>query len=400
MTDTGCQEAAQTKSSTYALTDRDEIQSAAIDLLRFPMALLVVVLHMNPDTISPASIPFEPLSAEWLANIIRIAGSHVISHVAVPVFFMTSGFLFFKSFGDWSWRLYGRKLKSRSRTLLTPYLLWLCAVPLLSVIFSFLYSFYNTAAPQDYLARLRELDLHYFWDTYSWGADGTDWLGNHLLKTSPYLVPFWFLRDLMVVTLLSPAIFFCIRKAGTLTMSVLALCYVSRVWPQVPGLSIAAVFFFSLGAWFSLNGRNITDSVAQYRLPVASICILTCGICIWYDGPNPIYENTYPFFVLSGTLTAFLVAAAVARRGLRAPGLLVASCFFVYAMHTFPLPVTSSPLMFWRFYTESHLAGFSATGAAAAYLLAPLLATATCTAAYLAGRKLLPRLTRLLSGAR
>lgn len=386
--------------TSYSPLDADGIQSAAIDLLRFPMALLVVALHMNPETVSPASIPFEPLSGEWIRNIISIAGSHVLTHVAVPVFFMASGFLFFKGFGEWSWRLYGRKLKSRSRTLLLPYVLWLLAVPLLAILFSALYSLYSGNTPEDILAPLREVDLHYFWDRHSWAILKTDWLGNPVTMTAPKLIPYWFLRDLMVVTLLSPAIYFCIRRAGTLTICLLALCYVSRIWPPIPGMSIAAVFFFSLGAWFSLNGRNITDTVAKYKLPLLTISILTACICVWYDWSHPICDNTYPFFVIAGTLTAFVAAKSLVCRGIRLSRIIVASSFFVYVMHAFPLPVTGSPLSFWKFYFEGHLAGFGAAGATTAYLLAPVLATATCVAAYCIGRKLLPRLTGLMSGAR
>lgn len=57
-----------------------ELQSASFDLLRFPMALLVVYAHMSPVTTPPLEAHFSVLSWQGLCNILYISISHVIAH--------------------------------------------------------------------------------------------------------------------------------------------------------------------------------------------------------------------------------------------------------------------------------------------------------------------------------
>lgn len=100
------------------------IQSQTIDLLRFPLALAVIFIHMNPVVVNLNEANFQILSKEGLLNLIKITFSHVIGGIAVPCFFLISGLLFFSNYKNWNWEQYLNKLKNRVRTLLIPYLAW------------------------------------------------------------------------------------------------------------------------------------------------------------------------------------------------------------------------------------------------------------------------------------
>ena len=119
--------------SQKPLTDPIKVQSEAIDLLRFPLAIMVLFIHMNPSVINLLDADFSLFSGYGIYNVIGILLSHVLTHIAVPTFFFISGFLFFVNFMEWSWDGYKKKMKSRVKTLLIPYMLW-NAIPFLILV--------------------------------------------------------------------------------------------------------------------------------------------------------------------------------------------------------------------------------------------------------------------------
>lgn len=118
----------------------DEIQSKTINWLRFPLAVAVVLIHISPK-IDTQSINYSSLSSDDLYALFASLFSHVITYIAVPCFFLFSGFLFFFKVNRFTRELYFKKLRVRALTLLVPYLLW-NLLPILSntAIKSFLHS--------------------------------------------------------------------------------------------------------------------------------------------------------------------------------------------------------------------------------------------------------------------
>ena len=72
----------------------NNIISRTIDVLRFPLAVMVVFIHVNPSTTSVSNTDFSILSAHGIYNISGILFSNIITHLAVPTFFLISGYLF------------------------------------------------------------------------------------------------------------------------------------------------------------------------------------------------------------------------------------------------------------------------------------------------------------------
>lgn len=86
------------------MSDNEEFlrrDSGIIHLLRFPLALMVVFLHAEPNVIGldVSELNVENLWAN-IAGLIMYGISHVIVQIAVPAFFMISGYLFFLSFDN------------------------------------------------------------------------------------------------------------------------------------------------------------------------------------------------------------------------------------------------------------------------------------------------------------
>ena len=96
--------------NTNSITDsKTTVQSHSLNALKVIMILFVIFIHMNPTAERYGE------AAMWW---------HSINIVAVPVFFIISGYFFFyqtKAFGK---EAYSKKLRKRIKTLLIPYLLW------------------------------------------------------------------------------------------------------------------------------------------------------------------------------------------------------------------------------------------------------------------------------------
>jgi len=99
-----------------------ESDSRMIDFLRIPLAFLVVLWHSfqleHSDRGGGMSI-FNNLN-----SFVQVFFSESICTLAVPTFFIISGFLFYGGLDAWNWQLWLGKVKKRSRSLLLPFLVW------------------------------------------------------------------------------------------------------------------------------------------------------------------------------------------------------------------------------------------------------------------------------------
>ena len=113
------QEKAPVKEAARTRGGKDDLQSQVIDWLRFPLAVAVVFIHSfgNPPVEDISLLQIDPLTGENLFHWVRICLSHVATHIAVPTFFVISGYLFFRKVDNWNMQVYRKKMKSRFHTL-------------------------------------------------------------------------------------------------------------------------------------------------------------------------------------------------------------------------------------------------------------------------------------------
>lgn len=380
----------------------EQIQSHTIDMLRFPLAIMVIFIHMGPIVTNLIDADFSLMSAQGVLNVVGITLSHTLTHIAVPTFFLISGFLFFLNFKQWSWSGYKKKMKSRFYTLIIPYLVWnFCC--LLIVLCAKLGAVFIKGKPlSEVYSYLTEKSWHIFYNCNVWGTHEINWLGDSLYNSGPLDLPLWFLRDLIVVSLLTPVIYHFVKRMRIWGILLLFLAYISRIWTLLPGFSITAFFFYSLGAYFALNGMNIVSFVKRFKNLILPLAIFLLCACTVYDGAiTVIGQNIYPFYICSGVFAAFYIASFfVERYHLKPNKFLVSSCFFIYAFHAVGVPVIGSPLSLSRRIMHLIIPGQSTLEEGICYLTSPFLAAFICILALIIFKKLFPKLSLLFSGNR
>lgn len=96
----------------------DKTISGIIDFLRFPMACAVVLLHTPGQYTNWSNYTFRDLRYFSLYDHISLI-SNIICQIAVPIFFLISGYLFYDKN-----KRYLQKLNKRTKTVLVPYFIW------------------------------------------------------------------------------------------------------------------------------------------------------------------------------------------------------------------------------------------------------------------------------------
>lgn len=141
-------------------------------------------------------------------------------------FFFISGYLFFYKIDDYNLKTYRSKLSRRIWTLLIPYLLW-NTLPVVYPLLLFLFR------GQPFTLSFAEW-LSFYWDT---GGE----------YNVPANFPLWYVRDLMIVCLMTPVIWVLTKRSvmGEGFVALLTIAYVFGLWPRIVGHS-NSVFFFTL----------------------------------------------------------------------------------------------------------------------------------------------------------
>lgn len=364
-------------------TDNAPILSKTITLLRFPMIVAVIFIHINLGGVIIDGAQPAQVGQFQTYTLLYHAITDELTRIAVPLFFFISGFLFFYR-SDFSLKVYGQKLKKRIRTLLVPYMFWNLAVLLLT--------FLSQLLLPSMLSGKNKMVADYGW------LDWIDLFWSHTDGTMPICYPLWFIRDLMIMVLFTPVTHFLVRHGKEPFIIMLGLLWLSGLCPEAPrstGLSITVSFFFSFGAWFSINKRDFTACFRHARMAsaVAYPALVALATCLWhFEVPGYLYVHNLGIAV--GLVAVVSLAARGVERGrLRVCPFLAGSAFFVYAYHCMPLALASK-LWVKAFSPASEL--MLSTG----YLLLPLLVAGLGVCLYALANKYLPTLTSIATGGR
>ena len=338
--------------------------SATISFFRFPLTLAIVMYHCycvqtpnNQPLYAAAIYPF----------------GLIIGETGVPAFFFISGFLFF-----FSQRKYSQKLQIRVNTLLVPYLIW-NAVVLLGYIALILFG-HPLSIADKYISDFQFIDYtRAFIDRGQWDN------GNG----QPLLCPYWYVRNLIVLSLAAPLIGVVMKgKKGSVI-----LCALLIWWLSLPynGMVAQSLLFFCMGSFFSVN--ETSPLVLTKRTTRKVIATLWC-LAVVLDWLShfcfPIWGGLYVhrLVLILNVFMLFFFGSLISMK-YKMPSTLTKSSFWIYTTH-YPLTLLIRSV-------HPQLGNWEQF---AFYWVSVVIVTTLCLVFYWLGHQLSPKVMNILTGNR
>jgi surface polysaccharide O-acyltransferase-like enzyme len=262
--------------------------SYKIKIVSFISMIMVVILHSyNLDTKFKGVLPEIIIDYNWfIQNFI----SNGMARIAVPVFFIISGYLIFKE-GYLSKNLYIVKIKNRIKTLFIPFLFW----SLLSIVIYFILQEIPQLQPFFSKELIKSLSF-------------SEFLKLIFFKPIPYQL--WFLRELFLLVLLSPIFYFLLRKLKWIILVVISVPWFIDLF-EINQL-FEALFFFNLGIYLSLYFNNLNIKLSTVNKPQLFFLLWIVLVFLkTYLGFQNFNDNLILFFhktsILIGVYTLFIL---------------------------------------------------------------------------------------------
>lgn len=304
--------------------------SKSIAWLRFPLVIMVIFIHSGG--FGPLAINTHDITAMTgmdMYNILRMLISRIICNVAVPAFFAISGYLFFTNLDKWDWNVWRGKIKKRVFTLLIPYISW--------NILRFLFNEFLNISQKlrhgiDFFSCLEEsmskVSPSIFCNYSITDTGYMNWNGVMTMMSVPVHVPFWYVRDLILLTLLSPAIHLTIKHLGGGITITLLLTYILMPFQD---MDIRGIVFFTVGGYLSMKVKSFDNKHIEIR---KRVLVLSAVVFLLSAIVNVFFLFLLPVTVLLGMVTLFIAAFYLSEK-VYINDTYKNGSFFIYAFHMF-----------------------------------------------------------------
>lgn len=364
--------------------------SRLISFLRFPLMLLLAFDHFNINSydllkgLTNSYAICLSKEAQLMIEFVTLMGMCV-----VPSCFLISGALAFNGW-DESIGIYHRKLKSRVRTLLVPYLIWN------TLFFVFLGFYYQNRCDVTYSMSIISFIAQY------WDVSQFPWFvveGQDILPDGPLCSHLWFIRYLMGLIVVSPFLWIIVKKwpkQSLLLTGILWLIHPSILHYsyQIGYLGFGALFFFLLGAYITSSGGgkiSILDNI--YVFMGTTLSFGGSFIMYYYYKSFPVGIYVERIAIMSGIAFLFSAASVLTKKGVTVQKNISNASFMIYAMHLAFIPV-------WRVIWVEILNPSTCLSQLALWLLTVISNVSICVLFDMFTKKYTPKLNSLLTGGR
>lgn len=295
--------------------------SEVFSVLRFPLSVFIVIFHLFPTQDVDMSS-----GGILIYSYIRTFFFWCLSDGVVKVFFIMSGYLMLRKIEVMNKHIYFLILRKRWGSLVLPYFVW-----------NMLYLFKNN------WNILQEQGLNIFWNCFWTPSAVPDFLGNEVFSSFPLLAPFWYIRDLIVMTILLPVLFQLLKKVGIPFLLIVGMLYMTGIW--IPGLShsyVTALLFFCIGGYFAIYKCDVVLFCYKHKefFLFVGILSLAASTILKVNSLEPAYCLVSNISSLFATALFFLMGVyAVKCKKVNTVFLKYGhNGFFIYAFHWFILP--------------------------------------------------------------
>ncbi len=219
--------------------------------------LCVLVLCIHVSTFY--NYPFSNTPISEINQFAEFFIRRFLTPVAVPLFFILSGFSFFRNYDN---AKYLGKIKSRSKTLLIPYLFWNSFWTVFYIVISFTPLTKYFIGRQPFELTVKNVLQAVF-----------------LYKTNG---PFWFIFCLIVFSVSAPVIALLIKNKYIGIVSIILLIALTTFGIALPEnifFRYDALIYYLLGGFFSYHYKEyMTEKTNKPKLPIYAILLLLCLI--------------------------------------------------------------------------------------------------------------------------
>lgn len=238
-------------------------------------------------------------------------------------------------------------MMKRIHTLFMPYILWV----LIAFVLRFVWGIIKHDLPgfsiqslQCFFTSNGALRLFYDRPIVEWCSST---LGYAVDISKPINGPLWYVRELIVLVILSPLIWKVIKISSNYIIVVFGLLFLLNVGLPFVLISPTALFFFSAGASFSIGDNDFLNVFHRYK--VLSFTGSAVFLLLPFLIIKPIWNDFfYRCFVLSNVVMMFnLVYELYDADRIHPYKLLTESSFFIYACHSVLITEISNFLL-WR----------------------------------------------------
>lgn len=324
------------------------ILSKAFDILRMPLALLVVFIHIDSNP-----LPLRAFSQDaegFIYNSIKLIVIQ-IANLAVPCFYILSAYLLmYKNDG------YAIMLKKKIRSLLLPYLIWniLAAIYIKWTQGNDLFSFYN-------------------------------------LFIRPANFPLWFLRDLIFLTILSPVFRLLINTLKQFSLLLFIILYLMSVqgYLYLSPYESTSIFFFFIGAYCGISKYNFISSTEKVIMLTIITAIMYIVSILFYNNAHGIIQKIW---LLSGSFSLITIASYCIKL-ISFPDFMfkLSTCsYFIYLSHKLGFTFIAKYPFSWL--PQNELVSI------ARFLISPLLTVLLCYLTYQICNKYCPKSFSIVIG--
>lgn len=238
------------------------------------------------------------------------------------------------------------------------------------------------------------------WNFTTWNESAVNLLGWSTQMYGPFLLPLWFLRDLIVISfVLTPIIYYGIKYLKGYWILLLGIAYLLKIC-TLPGIHITGIFFFSWGAYLSISQKNMVTTFLQKKNTSIVIAILGLIGCVVFDSTK-VALLTQQIYCVAAVATLIPVTAMFLNKGvLTVRPQLSQTSFFVYALHGVTILKFSCLGLAIALTERMFFASHYDAGYILSYLLSPLLGALLCLIVFAVLKTIMPRFLSLLTGGR
>lgn len=272
-----------------------------ITILGFLLSIMVVLVH------SYNAIEFSGMIPRWLSRF-EFLISEDIAPSAPVLFFMISGFLFFRTFKSFTKESVKYKYVSRFKSLVVPYLIWNAFATIIYFI-----------AAKSGMTNGEAFDLTFI----------NIFEGIILHK---FNLPFWFMYQLIICVIIFPIIYFMLKNKWVGIVTIILLSIINCFFlTSIFTIIISCVCYFMIGSFMALHFEKVVSRPKNNMKYMAIILVILSQVLFYLKikFQQEIYSYLYLILLAVGIFYIFDFMKIQ-----KTPSKIFSCSFIIFACHS------------------------------------------------------------------